>query len=96
MALPTDPCFVLLAESRVSNLPFDVVEFVSEADQIGVVGRRRTEERVRHRRWGQPAPLGDGRNDRGRLGVVSETEAGHHPLHGGRSQRLRRTVACAP
>ncbi len=40
---------VLWAESRLSDLPFDVVEFVGEVDQVGVGGRGRAEQRVRHR-----------------------------------------------
>src|SRR5262245_24442893 len=86
----------LLAESRLGDLPFDVVEFVSEVDQIGIAGRRRTEKNVGNRLWGRLAPLRDRRNDRRRLGVMTETDAGHHALQCRRSQRIRRTVACAP
>src|ERR1700742_2248902 len=85
----------LLAESRLGDLPFDVVEFVSEVDKIGIAGRRRTEQNVGHRLWGRPAPLRDRRNDRRRLGVITEADAGHHALQCRRSQRIRRTVACA-
>jgi hypothetical protein len=41
----------LSAESRLSDRPFDVVEFLSEVDQVGVVGGWRTEQRVCDRLW---------------------------------------------
>jgi hypothetical protein len=43
------PRLVLLAESRLSDLPFDVVEFVREVDEVGIADRRGPEQYVRHR-----------------------------------------------
>ena len=66
-------------------------------DQVGV-GRRAVDRTVC-----APPPAGaapqrsrDGLDDRGRLGIVAEAEAGQHPLQCGGAQRVGGAVAGAP
>ena len=59
-----------VAESRLCDLPFDVVEFTGEVDQIVVACRWWTEQGVCQRLRVQCAALRHSFDDRGRLGIV--------------------------
>ena len=85
-----------VAESRLCDLPFDVVEFTGEVDQIVVACRWWTEQCVRQRLRVYSAALRHSRDDRRRFGVVGQAEAWQHPLKGGGAQRIRGAVPGAP